>query len=370
MKKLLTSVLMMFTGFQLMATVLTVSNNPSRPAQYTTFAAAQTAAINGDTIYIHGSPFTYPALTLTKRLVVIGAGYKPNTQYGQPTTVGNIELFNDSGLPDPSGSVLMGLNGGIVNCTGTERSNNIRILRCKLSSIYLQAPASQYVDGWVIYNNILAQVYAANGSRTSPGPTNIIIANNILTGQIVAIASSSIVVDHNVFISQNNISSVFNLIFTNNIFIRSSGNLMSNTVLCSFNNNLSNQTTIGAASEYNPTNNFVTTYIGAGGGSNSGAGNQMGIDPLFENVTNNDTYNDTFNYRLKTGSPGKNAGTDGTDLGIYGGSYPFPSGGAIGSGFDTSPMPPIPQVTELNILNATVPVNGTLNVNVKATINN
>jgi hypothetical protein len=145
---------------------------------------------------------------------------------------------------------------------------------------------------------------------------------------------------------------------------------MSNTVLCSFNNNLSNQTTIGAASEYNPTNNFVTTYIGAGGGSNSGAGNQMGIDPLFENVTNNDTYNDTFNYRLKTGSPGKNAGTDGTDLGIYGGSYPFPSGGAIGSGFDTSPMPPIPQVTELNILNATVPVNGTLNVNVKATINN
>ena len=352
------------------ATVRTVSNNPSRPAQFTTFDAAQTASTAGDTIYIQGSPFAYPALIITKRLVVVGAGYKPNNQYGQPTSVGSIELFNDSGVPDPSGTVLTGLNGGIVSCTGTERSNNIRIFRCKLTSVYLQAPSSTYVDNWVLYNNILSQVYAATGSRTSSGPTNVIISNNIITGQIVGITSSSIVVDHNILISSSNISTVFNLIFTNNIFIRSSGNAMGNTVLCTFNNNISNQTTVGAASEYNPTNNFVTTYIGAGGGANSGSGNQMGIDPLFENVTNNDSYNDTFNYRLKALSPGKNAGTDGTDLGIYGGSYPFPSGGAIGSGFDTSPMPPIPQVTEMNILNSTVPVNGTLNVNVKAKVNN
>ncbi len=96
MKRTFTLLFFLATGYFLQAKVLTVSNNPSRPAQYPTFAAAQTAAINGDTIYIHGSPFSYPAISVTKRLVIVGAGYKPNTQYGQPTTLGNIELFNDS----------------------------------------------------------------------------------------------------------------------------------------------------------------------------------------------------------------------------------------------------------------------------------
>jgi hypothetical protein len=141
-------------------------------------------------------------------------------------------------------------------------------------------------------------------------------------------------------------------------------------VLCTFNNNLSYLTTIADPAGYTPANSFVNTFTGTGGGSNFGGGNIVGQDPLYVSVSNFNDYVATANYRLQASSLGKNAGTDGTDLGIYGGSYPFPSGGAPGSGYDTSPMPPIPQVTELNIQNATVPVNGTLNVNVKANINN
>jgi len=373
MKKIISLLLFLVLGFSLQAKVLTVSNNPSRPAQYATFVTAQTAAVDGDTIYIHGSPFTYPTISISKRLVLIGAGYNPNNQFGQPTVITSIEFFNDSGLPNPSGSVLTGmLITGSVNCTGTERTNNIRIFRCQINSyIYLSAPSSTFVDGWVVYNNIVQYFYAGTTTRTQAGPTNIIIANNIIRGYVGYITSSSTLVDHNIFLgSGNNNQYLFNVILSNNIYIRSSGNAVYQSVLCTYNNNLSNQTTIGAPADYNPSNNFVATFLGSGGGSNSGGGNQIGVDPLFENVTNNDTYNNTFNYRLKTGSPGKNAGTDGTDLGIYGGSYPFPSGGAVGSGFDTSPMPPIPQVTEMNILNATVPVNGTLNVNIKAKVNN
>jgi hypothetical protein len=237
--------------------------------------------------------------------------------------------------------------------------------------VNINAASSTFVDNWVMYNNILQYIYAGTTTRTSAGPTNIIIANNIIRGWLGYITSSSMLVDHNIFLgTSGNNNYLFNIILSNNIYVRSSGNAMSQTVLCTYNNNLSSQSTIGSASEYNPTNNFVTTYIGSGGGSNSGAGNQAGVDPLFQNVTNSDSYVTTFNYRLAAGSPGKNAGTDGTDLGIYGGSYPFPSGGAVGSGFDTSAMPPIPQVTEMNILNSTVPVNGTLNVNVKAKVNN
>lgn len=57
------------------ATVRTVSNNAGTVAQYTTIQAAVNAAVNGDTIYLHGSTVPYVGFTVTdKRLVVIGPG--------------------------------------------------------------------------------------------------------------------------------------------------------------------------------------------------------------------------------------------------------------------------------------------------------
>jgi hypothetical protein len=142
-------------------------------------------------------------------------------------------------------------------------------------------------------------------------------------------------------------------------------------VFCTFNKNISLQNTVATASYFNPTNIFETTYIGSGGGANSGSGNLVGTNPQFVNVPNNNTYDATYNYRLQSSSPGKAPfSTDGTDAGIYGGSYPFPQGGDPGSGFDTSPMPPIPQVTAVNIQNATIAPNGTLNVQVQGKVNN
>ncbi|MBX2899354.1 MAG: hypothetical protein KF775_06875 [Cyclobacteriaceae bacterium] len=377
MKYLLFSLAMIFTAGT-HATVRTVSNNPTRPAQFTTFAAAQTASVNGDTIYMYGSPFQYPAITISKRLVVIGAGHNPNNQFGQPTNILNIDLFRDSGSSNASGSVITGVLTGRLDIVGL-MSNNIRIFRCRFTQYLNLAGGSPtgYADGWVLYNNIFdSYLYGGAGSRTSLSTTNLVLANNIFSANayLYGFNSNTIIVDHNLFFGANNLFQTFNIIITNNIFTRTSGTLFygstSGPVLCTFNNNLSNQTTIADPSTYTPATNFVNTYTGTGGGSNFGAGNVVGQDPLYASVSNFNNYVAASNYRLQASSPGKNAGTDGTDLGIYGGSYPFPSGGAVGSGFDTSPMPPIPQVTELNIQNATVPVNGTLNVNVKATINN
>ncbi|MBX2956978.1 MAG: hypothetical protein KF846_12525 [Cyclobacteriaceae bacterium] len=363
------------------ATVRTVSNSVTRPAQFTTFAAAQTASANGDTIYIYGSPLTYPDITINKRLVIIGAGYNPNNQFGQPTTINNIFLFRDTGVNNASGTVITGILTGRIDISGL-MSNNIRIFRCRFTSYINLAGGSPtgYADGWVLYNNIF-ESYLNGGanSRTAPSATNIIIANNIFTGgaYLYFFNSNTILVDHNIFLgngSGGNLYNLYNVIITNNIFTRNTGNVFaggnSGPVLCTFNNNISNQSTIADPSTYTPANNFVNTFTGTGGGSNFGAGNIIGQDPLYTTAPNLNAFSFTANYRLQAASLGKNAGTDGTDLGIYGGSFPFPSGGAVGSGYDTSPMPPIPQVTELNIQNATVPVNGTLNVNIKATINN
>jgi len=378
MKTIFTISILLLVSVSAHATVRTVSNNPTRPAQFTTFAAAQTASVNGDTIYIYGSPFQYPDITISKRLVLIGAGYNPNNQFGQPTNVANIILFRDTGVNNASNSVIIGILTGRLDISGI-MSNNIRVFRCRFTS-YINmrggSPAG-YADGWVLYNNIFqSYIYGGGSSSTSQSATNIVLANNIFgtNGYLYDFNSNTIIVDHNIFLGANNLYRTFNIIVTNNIFTRTTGTVFygstSGPVLCTFNNNLSNQTTIADPTTYTPATSFINTFTGTGGGSNFGGGNIVGQDPLYVSVTNFNDYVATANYRLQASSAGKNAGTDGTDLGIYGGSYPFPSGGAPGSGYDTSPMPPIPQVTELNIQNATVPVNGTLNVNVKATINN
>ncbi len=378
MKTIFTISILLLVSVSAHATVRTVSNNPTRPAQFTTFAAAQTASVNGDTIYIYGSPFQYPDITISKRLVLIGAGYNPNNQFGQPTNVANIILFRDTGVNNASNSVIIGILTGRLDISGI-MSNNIRVFRCRFTSyinMYGVSPVG-YADGWVLYNNIFqSYIYGGGSSRTSSSATNIVLANNIFgtNGYVYDFNSNTIIVDHNIFLGANNFYRTFNIIVNNNIFTRTTGTVFyganSGPVLCTFNNNLSNQTTIADPTTYTPATSFINTFTGTGGGSNFGGGNIVGQDPLYVSVTNFNDYVATANYRLQASSAGKNAGTDGTDLGIYGGSYPFPSGGAPGSGFDTSPMPPIPQVTELNIQNATVPVNGTLNVNVKATINN
>lgn len=377
MKTLSIPALIILLYLPALATVRTVSNDPTRPAQFngtgnTSFVAAHNASSPGDTLYVYGSPFDYGTLTISKRLVVIGAGYGPNNQFGQPTRANQISLFRD-GSTDPSGSVITGLLiSGNINCTGTLATNNITILRNRISgSIYLYISSALQATGWTIYNNIVYSVLGNATSRTAASSTNILIANNIITGSVGYFNSNTVLIDHNVFLGSSNLYQVWNAIITNNIFVRSSGDIFSSEVVfCTFNKNISLQNTIGSASTYSPTNIFEATYTGTGGGSNSGSGNLVGTNPLFENVPNNDTYNTTYNYRLQAGSPGKNYATDGTDVGIYGGSYPFPSGGTPGSGFDTSPMPPIPQVTAVNIQNATIAPNGTLNVQVQGKVNN
>jgi hypothetical protein len=76
-------------------------------------------------------------------------------------------------------------------------------------------------------------------------------------------------------------------------------------------------------------------------------------------------FNYSYDYHLDTGSPGIAAGTDGTDIGIYGGLYPFPGGENVP--WQTSAMPTLPQIYKMNVLNPTLPIDGTLQVKIEAT---
>ena len=89
-------------------------------------------------------------------------------------------------------------------------------------------------------------------------------------------------------------------------------------------------------------------------------------DPKFVYIysASDHNYNDQNNYYLQTTSPALNAGTDGTDLGIFGGQYPWPD--TYIPNYVQCVQTSIPQVTELNIQNSSVPANGNLNFSVKA----
>ena len=64
-------------------------------------------------------------------------------------------------------------------------------------------------------------------------------------------------------------------------------------------------------------------------------------------------FEDRLRWKLKAGSPGKNAGADGTDMGIYG-----------GAGAKDLRIPAYPQVTEFTV-GGTSTADGNLQVKVK-----
>ena len=60
-------------------------------------------------------------------------------------------------------------------------------------------------------------------------------------------------------------------------------------------------------------------------------------------------------------------GTDGTQIGIYGGPTPWIDGGDGIFRYGTMPSQ-VPYVTDMDILNTAIQENGTLNVNIKAKV--
>jgi hypothetical protein len=359
MKTILALVLLTTVTLHSMATVRTVSNDPNNPAQYNTVQAALNASNHGDTVYVNGTQFIYPDFQINRRIVLIGAGYNVSNQLNLPSIVSSISLFKDNGVNDASGTVIMGFR---INCRlGLAGSslpiNDIRLSRNMIGggSCYPTLQLGGASNNWTIVNNLIT------GAVIDQAATNILIQNNIISVSVSGCNQSSVIIDHNVFLGQTNLSSVRYATITNNIFVRSSGTLMDASVqFNTFNNNLSILSTVGQTA---PLNSFA-------GGPNTGAGNFVGVDPLFEDVPNFNSYSSTHNYRLKATSTVRNAATDGTDLGIYGGSYPFPSGGTPSGGFDTGALPPIPQVTTLNILNSSLQPGSQLQINVEARINN
>jgi hypothetical protein len=353
MKKLLLAGLAMSCFCpMLMAKTITVSNNPNSPGQYRRLDSAILAASSGDLILVSGSATDYATaaggtITINKPLTLYGQGYDPRNDQALASIMSSVHITVAG-----AGSTIEGfsITSQIYEDPGT---NNIVISRCNIGAMW---SGSCYCDGiagnnYDVSENIIGYIaIAANVS-------GIMIQNNIFTGSIGGqTTSSNIMITNNYFAGTTGINGVYaglyNATINNNIFYyksTSTSAATANATNCSFNNNI----------YFNSTN---ANPFGIGTNNNTGSGN-INANPDFVSITfTSASVTRADNFNLQAASPGINAGTDGTNIGLSGGSIPMP--------YPYSGQPPIPFIQAMSLSNPVIPPNGTLNVKFQASSSN
>lgn len=326
----------------LSAATFTVNNNTPSPGQYTTILAAMTAAANGDTILVHGSPTTYfIGANITKSLTIIGTGHTPVKDNPLVSKL----IF--SGFSINASNVC--LKGFVLENAISITGSNATVTDCILIQVVIYN-----VTGLVLRNNIIS--YANYATVQFVGSTiatpNIIIENNLFTAGTQIFGTSNakgITFRNNVFLGSNSSASNLisagtpdNWIFQNNIFWNIS--IAPSTTNSAFINNIS----------YSP-NGDANVPI-TNGGLNVG---NINANPLFV------TYSGGViaagqDLHLQPGSPGILAGSDGTDIGMYGSPTPHTDHG----------MPNIPVMQSMTITSGAVVPLGTIQVTFDSHIQN
>ena len=198
-------------------------------------------------------------------------------------------------------------------------TSDVRISRCFFSNAVVNED-NVSKSGIVIEDNIWQRFSSWSIDLNYGGNSNIVIRNNIFLRSYLH--ADDALIANNVFVALNEQYSIRdsnNLLVVNNIFYRMqpmTGVNINNSV---FNNNL-------AITTSPDTDNLPTPSSPIG--TNTGQGNIEGQDPLFVNfpegaTLGSDSWTTTMDFNLQAGSPAKNAGSDGTDLGIYGGTDPY-----------------------------------------------
>jgi hypothetical protein len=351
MKKLV-AILLLLAPFQSAhSAVLTVSQSVNIPAQYTDINTAIVAASPGDTIYIHPTPGWYNyIINVGKRLVLIASGHHPSTASGQIVHVNGINLYNGC-----SGSAFYGISTGIVQKLAGSNNDTLNLTwkECRFTAML-------YINTYGYSNYVIENCLFDGGNigfyNGGTGPRSGMAIRNCIFGTYGASGGASIsdppdntVIDHNVFIgTATNIRAI------------------TNGVNCTISNNVFFARTIDTTGGYNMgtgcvmLNNITwlcTNTLPTAG--NSGSGN-LNADPQFLNfssVAANFSY--AYNFRLGPASPGHNAATDGTDIGLYGNGIVFST---------TGEPEDVPVIRKLDIYNSTVPLNGTLDIRMRSTV--
>ncbi len=298
---------------------------------YTSLDSAITNANVGDTLFLPGAVYSISNV-INKKLYIIGVGHNTDSTYATGVThIGNNIYIGKNG----SGGALIGVHC-LQNIYASDTITNYTISRCCIES----------------------NIHSNGGVWASST-----ISENIAKGSILSLFQSK--VSNNITFQ---IGGQYNAVDNNIIYTGVSGtnNIISNNIINAFGNVDPVQSIYTCWSQYY-NNIFIgivgLTFPSSGGNNYCGMSNNLGQDNFsnpaqtlqstFANPPSS-PFNYANDYHLKLGSVGVNAGTDGTDIGIYGGDFPWKDGS----------IPSNPHV-QYQQINGTTNASGNLPVHIK-----
>ncbi len=311
-KKCFTFLFLILITFSLHAAKYRVNNNTSAGAHYTSLTAAQNDpnVLAGDTLYLEASSSHYAGITFTKKLIVIGPGFflgdNPQTQANVANAVVGQTVF----AAGSEGSVVMGVYFFNENTTSSLvkiNANNVVLKRNRFYKYYNSGSTTVHAVEINASNIVLVENYIhVNGGvpytvKANDNSNNLLIRNNYISNAYTSSSYRALIMTF--YCSGEVLNNVFNTgievqnsLIANNI-------LMDGTVVlanCSIANNICNLTQFP-----------------------SGNNNQRNV--TIADVLNLSSSSSDGKYKLKNvvGNPAKNAGTDGTDIGMFGGPSPY-----------------------------------------------
>lgn len=263
---------------------------------------AYNAATSGDTIYLPGGSFNIPA-SINKPLLIFGAGHYPDSTEatGKTYLSGHLTLGKDA-----DGLYMEGIEfTGNVGSPYSTTPDNLIIKRCRINGSF-SMPGDMSTPG----HNLAFTGNVIYGDIDLSNIQNVLISNNILGKGIVYSKGNQII--NNVFLFRRTIGSYEHLAACDN-------NKVSNNVFYTEapygengnGNEFRNNLFVNAAPGYGTSALVYDSYTG------------IPASDIFINVaTTSFSYDD--NYHLK--SPLTYTGNDGSEIGIYGGVFPYKEG--------------------------------------------
>jgi len=324
-------------------TIYVVDKNPDAPTGDHVFSDLQQCidtASDGDMIHIIPAAEDYDSVTIDKELHLVGSGWIADNQTGMTSKVNTIVFVAEKA----NGSTLNGLYltetihypviFGELNAP-LDTLKNVEIYNCKIPGILQRDNCP--LKNVILRNNVFATLNSLDGIPSlnfdiSSGMTkNLLISNNIIGTNYSAgwakpaiSAANQTVITNNLLYSYRGFYAfldIINCFITNNVFYGASAAsyVYGGTVGINYGNVFSNNLSFECTAYGGPDIPPASTSIPL----NTGSGNLTDTDPLYENITPGWSWKNEFSLTMEDSSPLPNAGTDGTDIGITGGQYPF-----------------------------------------------
>jgi hypothetical protein len=270
---------------------LTADNNPGAVAMFDNFADAYDAAEAGDTILVAGSPIPYGVHQIRKKLNILGPGYFLEESDGvnkQPATFGNVRFMNGGPDDNSSGSTVKGLSFN-NQLHVDENVANVVIDKCRIS--------------WAEFYSsvVLRRCYVTGTLNFRDGSSGSVIVNSIINSIFsTGGRNSSISMNISNCVIRGTISVGHSVSFVNTIF----ANIYS---FSPFSN---------SSASYSHCMVFGGNWLPVGDGNINNRQILTGPGGVFASTTDD-------HWTLRHDSPAKGAGTNGSDMGAFGGPMPY-----------------------------------------------